>query len=82
MVAEASVLGRVMDILAEIPTAEEVLDIKITASEQKRLEYLNQQNREGNLSPDEKAEYDSFFLAEHLVQMAKARAFGKTISCG
>lgn len=77
MVVEASVLGRVMDILADIPSPEEVLRIKTTSAEQIRLEYLNKQNRNGKLTPDEKAEYDCFFLAEHLVQMAKARAFSR-----
>ncbi len=41
---------------------------------QQRVEYLVEQKKAGNISPAESGELEKYFLFEHIVRLAKARA--------
>jgi len=41
---------------------------------QQRVEYLVERKKTGILSPDESGELEKYFLFEHIVRLAKARA--------
>lgn len=77
MVTELSVLKRVVDIIADAPPPEIILDISLTADEQSRYETLCNKNEAGQLSQIEEEELDTYLFADHFVGMAKAKAYGK-----
>lgn len=41
---------------------------------QKRVEYLVALKKEGNIKPEENEELEKYFMFEHIVRLAKARA--------
>lgn len=77
MVAELSVLRRVVDIIADAPAPEVIMGISLTDEEMARYEALCEKNEEGTLNSDETEELDTFLFADHFVGMAKAKAYGK-----
>jgi hypothetical protein len=78
MVAELSLLNRVVEILSDAPAPDEILAIALTETEQVRFDNLSEKNELGTLSHHEREELETFLFADHLVGMAKAKAFGKT----
>ncbi len=77
MVAMTSSLSRVVDILTDAPSPERVMSIKGTEEEEARLDYLSQRQLDGLLTVEERAEIDSYLMAEHLVRMAKIKAYSR-----
>jgi len=77
MVAELSVLRRVVDIIADAPAPEVIMNISLTPDEMARYEALCDKNEDGTLTSDETEELDTFLFADHFVGMAKAKAYGK-----
>lgn len=75
MVAELSLLNRVVDILSDAPSADTIMSIHPTKSEKERLDFLLEKNEEGTLTTNEKEELETFLFADHLVGMAKAKAY-------
>ena len=67
-------LSGVLETLATLPTPEEVLALRPSASVQARLEELVQKTRQGHLSAEEQREWDHYQFVEHLVRLAKAKA--------
>lgn len=66
--------AEVLELLARLPSPEEVLAIRPSASLQARVSELLDKNRAGGLSPAEEDEWQRYQYVEHLVQLAKARA--------
>ena len=62
-----------LEILARLPSPEEVLALRPTTILQKRAEELLEKNRCCGLSHDEQREWDRYEYIEHLVRMAKER---------
>ena len=77
MVAELSVLRRVVDIIADAPAPEVIMGISLTEEETERYNFLCERNENGKLTTSEEEELDTFLFADHFVGMAKAKAFGK-----
>jgi hypothetical protein len=63
-----------IDFLASSPTPQQVIAFKISRKAGERLEDLLYQNREAELTYDEKAELDTYRHLNHLIVRLKARA--------
>lgn len=66
-----------MDIIADAPAPEVIMDINLTHGEMARYKALCDKNEEGTLTSEETEELDTFLFADHFVGMAKAKAYGK-----
>ena len=64
----------IIDFIAGGTTPQAVVDYHPSAQAQQRVAELIAREKEGGLSPEEKAELDSFMNLEHILRMAKARA--------
>jgi hypothetical protein len=67
-------LAEVLETLAALPSPEEVLALRPSATLQARIDDLLEKNRGGSLSPEEQREWEQYQYVEHLVRLAKARA--------
>lgn len=77
MVKQSELLSRVIDVLADFPSPETVLELSTTIDEDARLDELSYKNELGTLTYDEKIELEHYRVAEHMVRMAKANAYGR-----
>ena len=64
----------IIDFIAAGTTPQAVVDYRPSAEAQQRVAELIARERDGGLSPDEKAELGRFMDLEHILRMAKARA--------
>jgi hypothetical protein len=67
-------LGDVLETLARLPTPQEVLALRPSATFQERISALVDRQRSGGLSDDEEREWEQYKYVEHLVRIAKAKA--------
>ena len=67
-------LAKVLEKLAELPSPEEVLDLRPSTELEERIQRLLQKSRDEGLTAEENAEWRAYEMVEHLVRMAKARA--------
>jgi len=77
MVAQVSILGRLIDFLSSQPSTEEIIAIKATEEEEKRVDYLSRRKNSGEITPAEKEELYNSLLAEYIMGIAKANAYGR-----
>jgi hypothetical protein len=73
----ANYLDRVLDPLAECLNAEAVrrlLDLRIDPEIQARVEFLAQRANEGELTAEERSEYESYMEAADLLAIFKLKA--------
>jgi hypothetical protein len=63
-----------VDLLARGSSPRDVLDFRPSATAQNRARYLLEQNRLGQLTPEEAVEMKGLGKIEHLMQLVKARA--------
>lgn len=66
---------RIINLLASQPTPLEILAIQPSADFQARVTDLLTRNKTGALSRREEAELERYLMLEHLVRLAKARAY-------
>ena len=64
----------IIDFIAAGTTPEAVAQFHPSAEAQQRVAELIEQEKEGALSVEEKAELDHFMELEHILRMAKAKA--------
>jgi hypothetical protein len=64
----------IIDFIATGTTPQAVIDYRPSADAQQRVAELIRRDKDGDLSPEEKAELDHFMDLEHILRMAKARA--------
>lgn len=74
---QSDLLSRVIDVLADFPSPETVLTLRTTEAEDSRLETLSLKNEQGTLTYEERIELEHYRVAEHMVRMAKANAYGR-----
>lgn len=77
MAAQSQLLSRVIDVLSDFPTPETVMNLSTNDAEESRLEELSAKNEAGSLSFEERIELEHYRVAEHMVRMAKARAYSR-----
>jgi len=77
MVAQISALGRIIDFLSSQPTDEAILSMKANDTEEDRVDQLSALKNEGTISPEEDQELYNALLAEYIMGIAKANAYGR-----
>ena len=70
-------LTDVLEVLASLPTPEEVLALRPSSALQEQIEELLEKNRNGSLSPEDQRAWEQYQYVEHLVRLAKAQAAAK-----
>lgn len=68
-------MRQIVNLLASQPTPQTILDIRPSAAFQARVSELLARNKERTLSRQEEAELERCLMLEHLVRLAKARAY-------
>lgn len=71
---ETSATTEIIDFIASENPAR-VLEFKASASTKKRVFELIDKSKAGRLSEAEQAELDHYFLLEHLMRLAKIKAY-------
>ncbi|MBR8835492.1 MAG: hypothetical protein DSM106950_16090 [Stigonema ocellatum SAG 48.90 = DSM 106950] len=74
-VKTTKVYDEIVDFIASGTTPESVINFKLSDIAQERLDDLVYQHTMGNLTPEEKKELDTFLTLEHIMTLAKARAY-------
>ncbi len=74
-VKTTKVYDEIIDFIAAGTTPQSVINFKLSAAAQDRLENLVYRHKTGELTPDEKMELDRFLTLEHIMTLAKARAY-------
>lgn len=77
MVVEVSILGRIVDFLSSAPSDEAIMQIKASGEETQRLEDLTALQQSNTISPEERDELKEALIAEQIMVMAKANAYGR-----
>jgi hypothetical protein len=67
----------VIERLADLPSAQEVLALRPSPPLQARLSALLEKNRTDGLSSEEEHEWAAYEYLEHIVRLAKAKAASK-----
>ena len=70
----ASIQEEVLAFLLAAPTPQQIIDFHASELAQERLRHLLDANREGTLSPDERAELDEASQMNHFIVLLKAKA--------
>ncbi len=70
-------MTEVLEFLAGLPTAEEIIALRPSESLQSRISALLEKNRMEGLTPEEERLWQGYEYIEHIVRMAKAKAFLK-----
>jgi hypothetical protein len=69
------VYDEIIDFIAGGTTPQSVIDFKLSNAAQERLDDLVYAHQTGELTPEEKKELDQFLTLEHIMRLAKARAY-------
>jgi hypothetical protein len=69
------VYDEIIDFIAAGTTPQSVINFKLSATAQDRLEDLVYRHKTGELTPEGKRELDHFLTLEHIMTLAKARAY-------
>jgi hypothetical protein len=67
-------LADVLELLASLPTPEEVVALRPSQALQAHIDTLIQRSREGDLSDEDDQQWQNYQYIEHLVRKAKIRA--------
>ncbi|HEY9829142.1 MAG TPA: hypothetical protein V6D26_01095 [Stenomitos sp.] len=66
-----------MEFLATLPTPEEIIALRPSESLQAQISSLLDKNRTQGLTPTESQIWEQYQYLEHLIRMAKAKAYLK-----
>jgi hypothetical protein len=69
------VYDEIIDFIAAGTTPQSVVNFQLSDSAKERLEDLVYAHKMGELTPEEKRELDQFLTLEHIMTLAKARAY-------
>ena len=69
--------AEVLEFLAGLPDPEDIAALRPSPALQTRISELLEKNRAQGLAPDEQQEWEHYQYLEHLVRIAKAKAYGK-----
>ncbi|MCI0661791.1 MAG: hypothetical protein L0220_12010 [Acidobacteria bacterium] len=68
------IFREIIEFLSSSPTVEQIIAFKISPTAQERLEDLLHKNHEEALSPEERAELDTYLQLSEWISILKARA--------
>jgi arsenate reductase-like glutaredoxin family protein len=71
----SSTYQEILDFLCDRPTSAQIINFKVSAASQSRLQTLLQQNRETTLTAAETAEIDLYQQLDTLIGFLKIRAY-------
>ena len=74
-VKKTKVYDEIIDFIATGTSPQSVIDFKLSTAAQEPLEDLVHRHKTGELTPEEKRELDYFLTLEHIMTLAKARAY-------
>lgn len=74
-VKTTKVYDEIIDFIAAGTTPQSVVNFRLSETAQERLEDLVYKHKMGELTPDGKRELDHFLTLEHIMTLAKARAY-------
>jgi hypothetical protein len=69
-----TVLDAVTDFLATAPTLEEIAAYRVPEALDARLQYLMSRNSEGEITGEERAEFEDYLRLGHMMKILKAKA--------
>lgn len=69
--------AEVLEFLASLPTPQEIIDLRPSEALQARISGLLEKNGTEGLTAAEEQEWEQYQYLEHLVRLAKARAYLK-----
>ncbi len=69
--------AEILEFLASLPTSEEIIALRPNNILQQQINTLLEKNRLGQLTALEEKQWEQYQYLEHLVRMAKAKAFLK-----
>lgn len=67
--------AEVLEILAGLPTPQEILALRPSEALRARLDILLEKNKTEGLNPAEEQEWERYQYLEHLIRIAKAKAY-------
>src|SRR2546423_1881965 len=67
----------ILEFFSKLPDPEEVVKLRASKAFEKRIDHLLEKSKETGLTSEEEEEWQRFERLEHVVRMAKARAYGK-----
>lgn len=73
-------LDDILDFLASTPTLQQIIDFRPSDALSNRLHYVLDENGEGRITREERAELDEFLRVNHLMNTLKLRARRKLAS--
>jgi hypothetical protein len=69
--------AEVLEFLASLPEPKEIIALRPSPALQARMSELLEKNRTIGLTPEEQQEWEHYQYLEHLVRLAKAKAYAK-----
>jgi hypothetical protein len=69
------VYDEIIEFIATGTTPQSVIDFKISTEAKERLDDLVYAHHTGELTSDQQKELDYFLMLEHIMRLAKARAY-------
>ncbi len=69
--------AEVLEFFAQLPTPEEIIALRPSVEFEQQISELLEKNRTQKLTPQEEQIWEQYQYLEHLVRMAKAKAFIK-----
>ncbi len=70
-------IAEVLEFLAGLPEPQEIIALRPSPALQARMSELLEKNRTTGLTPEEQQEWEHYQYLEHLVRIAKAKAYAK-----
>jgi hypothetical protein len=70
-------LAEILEFLAQLPSPQEILALRLSDKLQEEVDGLLEKNKEEGLTHGEQRLWQQYEFVEHLVRMAKARALVK-----
>jgi hypothetical protein len=67
--------AEVLDFLANLPTSEEILALRPSPSLQAQIDRLSEKYQAQDLTPDEQQLWQQYEYLEHVIRIAKAKAY-------
>lgn len=71
------ITAEVLEFLATLPTPEEIIALRPSEALQAQISNLLEKNRTQGLTPPEEQVWEQYQYLEHLIRMAKAKAYLK-----
>lgn len=69
------VYDEIIDFIAAGTTPKTVIDFQVSEAAKERLADLIYRSKTEGLTPEEKSELDKYLVLEHIMRLAKARAY-------